>query len=277
MMARGKIEENKANPLQWIIYLGVIVGVIAPLLPQFLWPFAKSWFFPSLTPSVWGLNAWQYIGNPNNQVFESVRNSLVIAVLVTFISVLLGVPAGRALGMYRFRGKSLIELFILAPSIIPGLAVIMGIHVMFIKLGLAETLLGVVLVHLVPTIPYMTISMSGVFANYDPDFEEQARSLGATPFKTFFLITLPAVFPGIVTGAMFAFLISWGQYILTVLIGGGRVITLPLLLFAFATSRDNPLMSALSIVFLLPAIIILFFTSKFLSGKFSTMGGFGNI
>jgi putative spermidine/putrescine transport system permease protein len=179
--------------------------------------------------------------------------------------------------MYRFRGKGLVELFILAPSIIPGLAVIMGIHVLFIRLGLADKIIGVVLVHLIPTIPYMTISMSGVFANYDPDFEEQARSLGASPIKTFFLITLPAVFPGIVTGAMFAFLISWGQYILTVLIGGGRVITLPLLLFAFATSRDDSLMSALSIIFLLPAIIILFFTSKFLSGKSSGMGGFGKI
>ncbi|MGA2548133.1 MAG: ABC transporter permease [Rectinemataceae bacterium] len=276
-MAYEEIEQNQANPIQWIVYLGVIAAVIAPFLPQLIWPFAKSWFFPGLAPSIWGVSAWQYIGNPDNQVLESVRNSLVIAVLVTIISVLLGVPAGRALGMYRFRGKGLVELFILAPSIIPGLAVIMGIHVLFIRLGLADKIIGVVLVHLIPTIPYMTISMSGVFANYDPDFEEQARSLGASPIKTFFLITLPAVFPGIVTGAMFAFLISWGQYILTVLIGGGRVITLPLLLFAFATSRDDSLMSALSIIFLLPAIIILFFTSKFLSGKSSGMGGFGKI
>ncbi len=270
-------EENKANPIHWIIYVGVLVSMIGPLLPQFVWPFAKSWFFPDLIPSAWSVRAWQYIGNPNNQVLEAVWNSLVIAVIVMFISVILGVPAGRALGMYRFRGKGIVELFILAPSIIPGLAVTMGIQVVFIKMGLADTMIGVVLVHLIPTIPYMTISMSGVFANYDPDFEEQAKSLGASPAKTFFLITLPAVFPGIVTGAMFAFLISWGQYLLTVLIGGGRVITLPLLLFSFAGSRDNALTSALSIIFLLPAIVILVFTSKFLSGKSSGMGGFGNI
>ncbi|MFZ2914720.1 MAG: ABC transporter permease subunit, partial [Rectinemataceae bacterium] len=250
---------------------------ISPLIPQFVWPFAKSWFFPDVLPSVWGVRAWEYIGNPNNQVLEAVFNSLIIAVIVTVISILLGVPAGRALGMYRFRGKGLIELLILAPSIIPSLAVTMGIHVIFIRLGLADTMFGVILVHLIPTIPYMTISMSGVFANYDPDFEEQAKSLGASTFKTFFLITLPAVFPGIVTGAMFAFLISWEQYLLTVLIGGGRVLTLPLLLFSFASSRDNTLTSALSIIFLLPAILILFFTSKFLSGKSSGMGGFGNI
>lgn len=269
--------ENKAKPLQYMIILGVIVAVIGPLVPQFIWPFAKSWFYPDLLPSVWSMRAWQYIANPNNQVLEAVWNSLLIAVIVTVISVLLGVPAGKALGMYRFKGKGLVELFILAPSIIPGLAVTMGIHVVFIRLGIADTLPGVVLVHLIPTIPYMTISMSGIFANYDPDFEEQARSLGASTFKTFFIITLPAIMPGIITGAMFAFLISWGQYLLTVLIGGGRIITLPLLLFSFAGSRDNAFMSALSVIFLLPAILILFFTSKFLSGKSSGMGGFGNI
>jgi len=271
------MEENKPNPLHWIIYVGIIVGVIAPLIPQFIWPFAKSWFYPDLIPSAWSMRAWKYIGNPQNQVLEAMLNSLVIALIVTIISIFIGVPAGKALGMYRFKGKGLVELFILAPSIIPGLAVTMGIHVMFIRLGLADTMIGVILVHLIPTIPYMTISMSGVFANYDPDFEEQARSLGASVFKTFFLITLPAVFPGIVTGAMFSFLISWGQYVLTVLIGGGRVITLPLLLFSFATSMDNALTSALSIIFLIPAILILLFTSKFLSGKSSGLGGFGNI
>lgn len=272
-----KTGENKAGPLHYVVYLGVLVSVIGPLIPQFVWPFAKSWFFPDLMPSAWSMRAWEYIGNPNSQVLEAVGNSLLIAVIVTCISVLLGVPAGKALGMYRFKGKGLVELFILAPSIIPGLAVTMGIHVMFIRLGLSDTLVGVVLVHLIPTIPYMTISMSGIFANYDPDFEEQARSLGASPSKTFFLITLPAIMPGIITGSMFAFLISWGQYLLTVLIGGGRIITLPLLLFSFAASRDNAFMSALSVIFLLPAILILFFTSKFLSGKSSGMGGFGNI
>lgn len=110
-------EENKANPIHWIIYVGVLVSMIGPLLPQFVWPFAKSWFFPDLIPSAWSVRAWQYIGNPNNQVLEAVWNSLVIAVIVMFISVILGVPAGRALGMYRFRGKGIVELFILAPSI----------------------------------------------------------------------------------------------------------------------------------------------------------------
>ncbi len=273
-----KIEQKKRiNPLRTVIYLGIILGVIIPMIPQLVWAFSHRWLFPTIIPSEWSMRAWEYIANPNTKVLSSTFNSLVIALSVTFISILVGVPAGKALGMYSFRGKSIVEMIILSPSIIPGLAVTMGMQVIFIRLGLTDTILGVIIVHLIPTIPYMTISMSGVFANYDPAFEEQARSLGAGSIKTFFLITLPTVFPGIVTGSMFAFLISWGQYILTIIIGGGRVITLPLLLFSFAGSGDFALTSALSIIFLLPSIIILIITSKYLSGKSSAMGGFGNL
>lgn len=270
-------QNNSRNVLLFIIGLGIVIGVILPILPQLVWAFSHRWAFPDLLPEAMSGRAWKYIANPNSRVLRATLNSLVIAVCVTAISILVGVPAGKALGMYKFKGKGAIELIILSPSIIPPLAVTMGMQVIFIRMGLSDTIFGVILVHLIPTIPYMTVSMAGVFANYDPAFEEQARTLGAGGIKTFFLITLPTIFPGIVTGAMFAFLISWGQYILTIIIGGGRVITLPLLLFSFAGSGDFTLTSALSIIFLLPSIIILVVTSKYLSGQSSGMGGFGNI
>lgn len=272
-----QVVKKKASPLRVIIYLGILLGVIVPMIPQLVWAFSHRWLYPDVVPSEWSMRAWEYIVNPNTKVLSSTLNSLLIALSVTAISILVGVPAGKALGMYKFRGKGIVELIILSPSIIPGLAVTMGMQVIFIRMGLTDTMFGVILVHLIPTIPYMTISMSGVFANYDPAYEEQARSLGANSITTFFIITVPTVMPGIVTGGMFAFLISWGQYILTVIIGGGRVITLPLLLFSFAGSGDFPVTSAMSIIFLLPSIIILTITSKFLSGKSSAMGGFGNL
>ena len=80
---------------------------------------------------------------------------------------------------------------ILAPVIVPGIAVALGLHSVFIQLGLTNTLAGVMLVHLVPTLPYMTLVMAGIFANYDPAFEQQARSLGASPLQTFRHVTLP--------------------------------------------------------------------------------------
>jgi len=94
--------------------------------------------------------------------------------------------------------------------------------------------------------------------------------------RTFWYVTLPAVFPGLVVAALFAFLLAWAEYIMTLLIGGGEVQTLPLILFSFATS-DLSIASALSIVFIVPAIVILFFSSRFLSGDRTSIGGFGRL
>lgn len=260
-----------------IILLGIVVGVILPMLPLFIWSFSYNWWFPSIWPTKYAMRAWNYVTSPASGVVDAFKNSLIIAVAVTILSIFIGVPAGRALGLYDFKGKTFFQFVILAPTIVPGLAVTMGIHILFIRIGLADTLGGVIFVHLLPTLPYMTIVMTGVFANYNAEYEEQAHSLGANNIKTFILVTLPSITPGIITGSLFVFLISWSQYILTVLIGGGRVVTLPLLLFSFAQAGDNAVTAALSIIFLLPAIIILLVSSKYLSGESGGMGGFGNI
>ena len=134
-----------------------------------------------------------------------------------------------------------------------------------------------ILVHLIPTIPYMVLVMAGIFSNYDPAFELQARSLGASPLKTFWHVTLPAIMPGIIVGGLFAFLVSWSQYILTLLIGGGRVVTLPLLLFNFATSGRNDITGAIGMIYIPPGVIILILTAKHLSGRSGAVGGFRQI
>ena len=93
--------------------------------------------------------------------------------------------------------------------------------------------------HLIPTIPYVTLVMAGVYSNYDIAYEEQARVLGAPPLRVLLRVTLPAVAPGLAVAALFAFLISWSEYILTLLIGGGTVKTLPLLLFSSLGHRRH--------------------------------------
>lgn len=255
----------------------LIVWLVLPLIPLLIWSFARGWRFPSLLPNQWSTQAWEVAFAARSGVIESLWITVLIAALATFLSILVGVPAGRALGLYRFRGKGLVELMILAPVIVPGIAVALGLHAVFIQLGLTNTVAGVVLVHLVPTLPYMTLVMAGIFANYDPAFEQQARSLGASATQTFFYVTLPAIMPGIIVGGLFAFLVSWSQYILTLLIGGGRVITLPLLLFNFATSGRNDIAGAISMIYILPGIFILLFTARHLSGTNAAVGGFGRL
>jgi len=253
----------------------LIVWLVLPLVPLAIWSFARGWRFPDVLPREWSLKAWEFALSARSGVLESLGVTVLVATLATVLSILVGVPAGRALGLYKFRGKGLIELMILAPVIVPGIAVALGLHSVFIQLGLTNTLAGVILVHLVPTLPYMTLVMAGIFANYDPAFEQQARSLGASAAQTFRHVTLPAILPGIIVGGLFAFLVSWSQYVLTLLIGGGRVITLPLLLFNYASAGRNDITGAIGIIYILPGILILLFTARHLSGSNGAVGGFG--
>lgn len=255
--------------------LVLIVWLVLPLVPLAIWSFARGWRFPDLLPQAWSLKAWIYALSDTSGVLDSLGLTIGISLGATVLSILVGVPAGRALGMYKFRGKQVVELLVLAPIIVPGIAVALGIHSVFIALGLTNTVTGVILVHLVPTLPYMVLVMAGVFSNFDPSYESQARSLGAGPLQTFRYVTLPAILPGILVGGMFAFLVSWSQYILTLLIGGGRVVTLPLLLFNFATSGRNDIAGAIGMIYVLPGILILLFSAKHLSGQNSGVRGIG--
>lgn len=253
----------------------LILWLVLPLVPLAIWSFARGWRFPALLPDQWSLQAWAVVFSARSGVIEALGTSLLVAGLATALAVAIGVPAGRALGLHRFRGKGLVELMILAPVIVPGFAVALGLHAVFLRLGLTNTVAGVVLVHLVPTLPYMTLVMAGIFANHDIAHEQQARSLGASAVQTFCHVTLPAILPGIVVGALFAFLVSWSQYVLTLLIGGGRVITLPILLFTFATSGRNDIAGAIALLGILPGAVILLFTARHLSGTGAAVGGIG--
>lgn len=265
------------NILRWLALAAILLWLLLPLIPLLIWSFAFRWPFPLLLPESWSWRAWQIAFSARSGMLEAFWNSLFIAVAVTTISVLVSIPAGRAMGLYRFRGKRLIEFLLLAPTIVPPLAVVLGIHVLFIRYGLADTRLGVMLVHLSPIMPYVVLVMAGVFANYNPEYEEQARSLGAGPLRTFWYVTLPAIFPGMMVAGLFAFLISWSQYITTLLIGGGFIKTLPILLFAVAGANDTALTAAISIVFVIPAILLLLLTARYLTGEDAAAGGFGRV
>ena len=180
------------------------------------------------------------------------------------LSVLIALPAARAMGLYFFRGRTAIEFFLLAPVLIPGIAVGLGLQLTFLRLGLAGNEIGVTLVHLVPALPYATIILAGVFSNYQPEFEDQARTLGASRLKTWWYVMLPAIRPGLAVAAFFAFLISWHQFVLTLLIGAGRVISLPILVFSLISGGNLQLTSVISLMFILPALLMLLLVSRYL-------------
>jgi putative spermidine/putrescine transport system permease protein len=253
------------------------LALVLPFVAFALNAFSRQWFYPQLVPKTWSLQAWERIFAARSRLPEALLNSASLAIAVTLASIVIGLPAARALGMYRFRGKRLLEFLIFVPTMVPSLAVGMGLNISFLRLGLAGTWLGVGLVHLVPVMPYVVLTLAGVFANYDPAYEEQARTLGARPPVVFWLITLPAIWPGLVTAGLFAFLISWSQYTLTLLIGGGRIIAMPVLLFSSASGGDNANIAAQALLFVGPVLLILLLTSRYLSGERAAIRGFGQL
>ena len=255
------------NAFRLIVGMTLALWLVLPLVPLVIWSFAHGWRFPDLLPQDGSLKAWAYALSPTSGVLDSLGLTVFIAAATTLLAAVVGVPAGRAMGLHDFRGKALVTLLLVAPAIMPGIAVALGLHGIFLRLGLTGTVSGVILAHLIPVVPYMTLIMASVFSNFDTDYEDQARSLGARPLQVFIHVTLPAILPGLMTGALFAFLVSWSQYLLTLSIGGGRVQTLPLTLFTFATSGRNDVTGAIAVIYILPGLLILVLTARHLTGR----------
>ena len=287
------MDNNLKKSNIYAIYFGSFI-LILPLIAFFINAFSFRWFYPQLIPKELSLQAWVrlklipkegfrtldgfidlWLSNPT--IIKALVNSVTIGIIVTIVSIIIALPAARVLGLLNFRFKKIIIFIMVSPTILPPIAFVLGLNINFITWGFSGSFWGVCLVHLVPIMPYVVLTMTGIFANYNPDFEHQARTLGANKFRTFYLITLPAIAPGMVVAALFAFLVSWSQYLLTFLIGAGKLITLPLLLFSTSSSGNPPLTTAISIVFIFPAIVILFFTSKVVSGDSSATSGFGKL
>jgi putative spermidine/putrescine transport system permease protein len=166
------------------------------------------------------------------------------------------------LGLRKFRGRQLAWLLLFLPTVIPPLAIGMGLNILFLRIGLAGTILGVVLAHIIPTLPYSILTLSGAFARFDENYEFQALALGASPWQVFLKVTLRMMAPSLVVATLFAFLISWSQYLLTLLIGGGQIITLPILLFSAASGGNPSTIAILSLLFIAPPIVVIAATAR---------------
>jgi putative spermidine/putrescine transport system permease protein len=235
--------------------------LVAPLLLFVAYAFSTRWFFPQPFPAEWTTTTFERAIN-DSKTISSLTQGVWIAVLASLLSLILGFPAARVLGLRNFRGRQLVWLLFFVPTVIPPLAVGMGLNILYLRIGLAGTIAGVVLAHLVPTLPYTIFTLSSAFARFDENYEFQALALGASPWHIFFKVTLRMMAPSLVVAALFAFLISWSQYLLTLLIGGGQVITLPVLLFSAASGGNPSTIATLSLLFIAPPVLVIAFTAR---------------
>lgn len=248
---------NTGTSTQRIVTLTGIVVVLFPFLALVLWSISRGWYYPALFPDRFDFSAWDQLFTQGSLLFRATFNSVIIAGVVTLISILVSLPAGRAIALHYRKYGRMIGGLLLFTTILPPITFGVGILYVFNMLDLTGTVPGVILAHIVPALSFSVLITTGLFAGYDTEQEDAARSLGASPMRVLRHVTIPAIRSGIGVVALFAFLISWSQYALSLQIGAGRVETLPMVVFAYITGGNPQFGSAAGLVMVVPTMIVL--------------------
>jgi putative spermidine/putrescine transport system permease protein len=172
--------------------------------------------------------------------------SLRVGVLATLIATALGTAAALALARSRFRGKALLVGFLVSPMIVPVVVLAIALYAVYARLGLAGAYAGLVLAHAALGLPFVIVTVSATLTRVDPRLEQAALSLGATPWRTFRHVLLPLVRPGVITGALLAFITSWDEVVVALFVGGTRTTTLPRRMWEGLRSEIDPTLAAAS-------------------------------
>ncbi|MCA1031494.1 ABC transporter permease subunit [Bacillus timonensis] len=243
---------------QFTFHLLVLV-LISPVFLLVMKSISYSWKWGELLPGSFHLRGWNILLN-EPRFYEAIANSLLIGFVVIALNFVIAIPAGKVLAFIQFKGKAMVELLFTLPILVPSLAVAMGVHITMIRVGAADHWFGVALVHLIPTVPYSIKIFHSAFERLGPQWEEQAVTLGATKFYSFYAIYLPQLVASVRASLFLIVVISLSQFVLTALIGGGNVLTLAMLYFPYLSSVDDAAIASFSIVF---AVIPLFVVVTF--------------
>lgn len=187
----------------------------------------------------------------------SIWNSFIIAVATTVICVVAGTLC--AVGCWRLSSRLSegVRTLMLLPIVIPSIVYSLGIYRFFVDLELIDTTLGVVLAHAVTGIPYVVITVSASLANFDPRLEQAARSLGASLSQTVRKVIVPNIMPGVLSGAIFAFIHSWDETVIVLFIAGRSVYTLPRRMWADINENLDPIIAAVAVMLIFVTLALL--------------------
>ena len=255
------------------IWEGLIIGififlVIVPILTILVWVGTERWAWPSLIPQKFSMRAVNGILRNRQQLVRLCMSSLFISASVAFLSVVIGTMTARALECYDFFGKWLFSFMSMLPFLVPGTVFAMGVQITFIKCGLSGTVQGVIIVHLICSLPYAVTLMQDGTRAMGVKLEEQPRVLGAGALQAFFKVTLPNLFPVMLSAFSMAFVVSFSQYFLTLMIGGGNVKTFAIVMVPYLGSGERNFASIYSVIFLV-IMLLVFGILEWIVGRFT--------
>jgi putative spermidine/putrescine transport system permease protein len=177
---------------------------------------------------------------------HAAMNSLVIAVSTMILSMALGTPAAIGLNRSSFRFKAALVGFLISPMIVPVVITAVGIYFFFARLGLVNTYLGLVLAHSALATPFVVIAVTATLAGFDYNLVRAGLSLGASPLTVFFRVTMPIIMPGLITAALFAFITSFDEVVVTFFLAGIEQHTLPREMWKGVREEINPTILAVA-------------------------------
>jgi putative spermidine/putrescine transport system permease protein len=198
-----------------------------------------------------------------------VLTSIQLGLAAVVGSLLLGVPAGIGLSRHRFRGRGLVSTLLLAPLTVPGIALGLAIYVLLIWVdeqlgtGITGSMTGLVAAHVMITTPWVVRLCLASLANHDRAAEEAAASLGARPATVLWRVTLPAMRPGIMAGALFAFIISFENLELALFLTSPGVTTLPVAVLQYLEYHIDPLVAAVAVAQMIVVAALLLLLDRF--------------
>ncbi len=194
---------------------------------------------------------------------EPTLNSLIIALGATALTMLLVVPAAFGYVRYRFRGKAFVNLLMMAPLIVPHVVSALAYYGFLGRARLTGTYLGVMVAHGVLAVPVAFLVITATLKGFDRNLERAAMSAGAGPLRTFFHVTLPVLRPGMLVGALFAFLSSFNEAVVVIFIGGREAATLPKKMYESIRLESDPVIAVVSTL-LVSAVVLGVLVSTFM-------------
>lgn len=245
------------------LWLYVVAAIIMLLLviPTFIvipMSFSDSQYL-EFPPSNWSVRWYdEYFGS--SKWMRATVTSFQIGVLTMLVATPLGTAAAYALFVSGHRAARAVFMFLITPMIVPVILIAIGAFYAFGRVGLNNTITGLVLAHTVLAAPLVMIVITAALRSYDLNQELVARSLGASRLKAFFAITLPQIKFSVVTAALLSFLTSFDEVIIAIFVSGGVNATLTKHMFAALRDYIDPTIAAISTIMVLVSSVLLLAT-----------------
>ena len=248
-----------------LVVLGVltVIFLVGPMLVVIPMSFTEARIL-SWPPRGFSLQWYQ-------QLFDEPRwsrgfvNSVQVAVLTALLSTVLGTLGAMGIVRGRFPGRGLANALILSPLIVPVIIIAIGFFAFFSVTKMTGTIVGMVLAHTALAVPFVIINVGAILRTMDRNLELAAASLGASPVRTFWRITFPIILPGVVAGALFAFITSWDEIVVSIFMTTTRFRTLPVVMWEQVRQVVDPTVAAVATVVLgvtTTALTLIFVTRR---------------